>query len=210
VAAALGFSRRDWLSGSVMDLENDRTEPAAGTSRRTLVRTAANAAWAVPLVSVVTAAPAHAAISTHRSLTITSATYWWKELDDAWGVTPLITVHNNSNVATSGIEVTLTFPPSFVGTRLTPPRATILNGPGQGWVAATPAPAANGMSTVLFSRPAELDAFSSSTIGVWAPVENAFSLAWKAQSSDPVSVTATAAGFTAGVAVLTKVNSPIS
>jgi hypothetical protein len=84
------------------------------------VRAAANAAWAVPLISVATAAPAHAATSTPStggSLTLVLAEFYIWRWNGNYCVDPWITVTNNTGRATTApVRVTLQFSVAdFVG-----------------------------------------------------------------------------------------------
>jgi hypothetical protein len=89
-----------------------------GTTRRTWVRAAANAVWAVPLVSVVTSAPAHAAASTAGgSLAVVSADFYVWPLGAYFCVDPLITVTNPTTRDAGALMITLQFSTTdFVGT----------------------------------------------------------------------------------------------
>jgi hypothetical protein len=114
-----------------MHLDDSSRTPAPfqpGTTRRTWVRAAANVAWAVPLVSVATAAPAHAATSasTSPALRCDVATFflWKTQNSDVIWLNPLITVTNPTTQSTAPVTVTLQFSTAdFVGvnTVLKPP-----------------------------------------------------------------------------------------
>jgi hypothetical protein len=116
--------------------ENDPSQPRSheepGTTRRTLVRVAANAAWSVPLVSVATTAPAHAATSTSSTLALRcdSATFFLWTLDSVTYLTPSITVTNPTEQNTDSVSIVLPFSVSdFHGanTDLNPPRPSLVD-----------------------------------------------------------------------------------
>jgi hypothetical protein len=86
-------------------------------SRRTVVRAGAHAAWIVPAISVVTAAPALAASGTSRpTLTITNGSGTWATQNHITG-----TQYTFTNWAVSGITVTnvSTNPATDVATGIT-------------------------------------------------------------------------------------------
>jgi hypothetical protein len=121
-----------------MHLDDSSRTPAPfqpGTTRRTWVRAAANVAWAVPLVSVATAAPAHAATSTASggSLTLVLAEFYIWRWNNNYCVDPLITVTNNTaRDAVAQVRVTLQFSVAdFVGfwQNTVPPTPAYLNVP---------------------------------------------------------------------------------
>ncbi len=83
-------------------------------SRRTVLRTGAHLAWAVPAIQFASAAPAFAA-SPPGSLQITAASGTWNLANDY--VNGSFRVTNNSPThSTTGLQVTLTFPNFYVAT----------------------------------------------------------------------------------------------
>src|SRR5690242_2835767 len=107
-------------------------------SRRTLVRAGATAAWTVPLVQVVSAAPAAAAQSpvtppsntTTIEITSSSLTY---DTSDASKLTFTATVKNKGNVSTSGLQLVATLPANAYTNAPTSSAPTA----GSGWTGPT-------------------------------------------------------------------------
>ncbi|MGC4111100.1 MAG: hypothetical protein QM747_11905 [Nocardioides sp.] len=87
------------------------TESAPGASRRALVRGAAHAAWAVPAVSLATAAPAHAATSNGGAGLTYTAQWWVFPLSKKYVVIPALQITNPGSVRTIDVPVvTMNFP----------------------------------------------------------------------------------------------------
>lgn len=80
----------------------------ARVSRRGVVRTAAHAAWVVPLVQVASMAPALAASG--KSLTVTAAIASWSGSGTAQTFTLSVTVTNTGSVTATVSSVSLIFP----------------------------------------------------------------------------------------------------
>lgn len=134
------------------------TTDTRGPSRRTLVRTAA---WSVPVISTVAAAPAFAAASDTVAITAASGTWTvLNNLDDY--VSASVTIQNSSTSdVTNNLLVTMTFPNVYVWG---PSRATItiqdrtisFSGVTAGWGSPTVSYLGSGFArtaTVVFSGP---------------------------------------------------------
>ncbi|HEX4470512.1 MAG TPA: hypothetical protein VH085_00985 [Nocardioides sp.] len=159
--------------------ENDPSQPRSheepGTTRRTLVRVAANAAWSVPLVSVATNAPAQAATSTatHLALRCDSATFFMWTLASVTYLTPFITVTNPTKQNTDSVSVILEFATTdFVGdnTSLHPPTPSYGNvsalSPDGNWTISTDKTSKRDtVVSVRLRRASGLAAGESSTVG---------------------------------------------
>lgn len=92
----------------------------ARTTRRTLVRTAAHSAWAVPVVSRATAAPAYAATSMpgDEFVGVDAEFYIHDWGDGTFGLVPRITMTNLGRVPVRVVDLSLRFPSdAFVGIR---------------------------------------------------------------------------------------------
>ncbi len=96
-------------------------------SRRTLVRTGATAAWAVPVISVATAAPAMAAVS--GGLSVSGSGSYANKNSTALPLT--ITVTNNRTSAASGCSVTVSFPSGWTPSCTQPSGWTVSTGNAQ-------------------------------------------------------------------------------
>ena len=80
------------------------TQQPVGVNRRTLLRTGAHAAWAIPAVQIVTQSPALAA--TNGALVAQVVSQGWAAGTDFFDVTVRVT--NNTATATKALRVTLT------------------------------------------------------------------------------------------------------
>lgn len=92
------------------DAENNQSN-GGGISRRTVIKAGAHAAWAVPLVQVVAAAPA-IAVSGSCTLSITKASGKWPGGSGKLNVSVTVAAATN---ATSGLQVTLVFTEGWQG-----------------------------------------------------------------------------------------------
>ena len=79
---------------------------ARNVSRRSVLRTAAHAAWVVPMIQVVAAAPAFAASGT---LSIAGGSGFWNGASNNL----TLTVDVTAAPATTGLQVTFTLPPEY-------------------------------------------------------------------------------------------------
>ena len=94
-------------------------EPAraqrAQVSRRTLLKTGAHAAWVIPAVQVVAAAPAFATVTSgsHATLTTTIADAYWGDANTHAGegnyIIVDLTVTNTGTAPTNNLTITFTF-----------------------------------------------------------------------------------------------------
>lgn len=90
--------------------EAPETEGRSGLSRRTVIKGAAHAAWAIPAIQIISQAPALAA-SGDAALSVDSACAGWKA--GTQGTTPTFTVtgnvYNTNSKPTTALEVDFTF-----------------------------------------------------------------------------------------------------
>ena len=84
------------------------TQQPVGVNRRTLLRTGAHAAWAIPAVQIVTQSPALAATGP-AALSVTG-TGRWTGPKNAEGLDVNLTVENANTLPTTALQVVLTFP----------------------------------------------------------------------------------------------------
>ena len=89
------------------DASGGRGAVAGGVSRRSVVKAGAAAAWSVPLIQVVAAAPAHANTSPGTTITVTGSADW----DDSSKkkLTTTVTVTNTGLSETQDLTITVTF-----------------------------------------------------------------------------------------------------
>jgi hypothetical protein len=185
-----------------------RPTTKTSTSRRTLVRAAAHSAWAVPVVSAASAAPASAATSgaAGTQLVVESAQFWVVKAtkgNGRWWVVPQIVIRNPGSDSTSFPVFTMHFPTSdFVGVvptahgLATPSFNNIggLYGPTWGSESQTPTATENTLAMTVYSP---LAPGSRLTLGT-GPVSNPGALAWynnPTVSSIAFEVSAGRAGF---------------
>lgn len=117
-------------------------------SRRTVVRAGAHAAWVIPAVSLVTAAPALAASNHTLQFTATSAAKANNGNGQPYTPTVTFTLHNNSAATTTaGLQVTITFP-STAG-NITPPASV------SGW-SISPTTVQNAPASFTLTRTTQL------------------------------------------------------
>lgn len=90
---------------------NSTTERSR-TSRRTVVRTAAHAAWAVPAIQIATSVPAFAAVS--NKLLLSTFTARWSGPGNSTKLTITATIKNDDgNTAATAVTFTVTFPAGY-------------------------------------------------------------------------------------------------
>jgi hypothetical protein len=92
-------------------VETGTTSTSHGFSRRSLVKAGAHAAWAVPVVTVVTSAPAFAATSDQAALSVATVTA--SRADRV--VTVTAQVSNTGAAATTGLQVRVSLNPHGAG-----------------------------------------------------------------------------------------------
>jgi hypothetical protein len=187
-----------------MHREHDARPPRTGARprRRTLLKSAAHGAWATPAVLAATTAPAYA---TSDTITVTKALYYWK----AWthkapvvdGVAPLLTVRNDTNVATRDLQVLMTFPADYVGYDeggYLAPRLSNWMGPGWGCQWEDP----QGITVIEFYRRPSAAPFAPGqeiTLGSWTDW-TAFTINWTNKPIGvPISYVVTAGSASAPV-----------
>lgn len=108
-------------------------------SRRSVVRTAAHAAWAVPLVQVAAAAPALAASA--GSLTAAAVINSWNGSGTRQTFTLTVTVTNTGNTSVALTSVTLSFPTGWNPTSSSLTTGWGVSGSGSATLSFTPSPA---------------------------------------------------------------------
>lgn len=89
-----------------------------GVSRRSVMKAGAAAAWSVPLVQVVAAAPA-VAVSGPAALSATAGTGSWN--GNSANLNTQVTITNTGNNVTSSLQVTFTFDSPWTGGSATAP-----------------------------------------------------------------------------------------
>jgi hypothetical protein len=100
------------------DAEN--TTASRGISRRSVMKVGAAAAWSVPLVQVVAAAPAHATSGQAAVLALSGASGQWIGGSSSTQFTLQSTIANTGGAEALSVQVTYTFPdtlgwsPSYV------------------------------------------------------------------------------------------------
>ena len=188
------------------DMTADDATGGRGLSRRAVVRTAANAAWMVPAVSLVTAAPAFAAVSSMLTVTAFSAQY--PNRTNAATAQPnqlavAATLGNTGSAATTGHQFVLTIPSglySMAPTSTTP----------AGFNAPTITPSSGGW-TLTYTSIGQIAANASkgfaATITFVDPVSNSPYRAWagKAFSLSGLSSASNAADAGSAASVLSTV-----
>jgi hypothetical protein len=198
-----------------------RGDVAPGTTRRTWVRTAVNAAWTAPLVSIATTAPAHASASLNDALQIDTAVFYYASPDGtSTTVYPLITVTNPTTRSTGVVVVTLRFPVGdFVGadSSQTPPTPRFVNDQpiptvDGDWTVATVLPKKTStVVSVHLTKSLGLAAHTSSTVGGAVGTSAPFGIVFANQPTvDQVAVVveATETGFAVTSWSLTEVDPP--
>lgn len=100
-----------------LDAGHDASVLRRNVTRRTVLRTAAHAAWVVPAIQVVSAAPAFAA-SGSASISVTAGITWnGTATSSTFGLRVTITV---ADAPATGVQVTLGFPSGWNPTSTTP------------------------------------------------------------------------------------------
>jgi hypothetical protein len=194
-------------------------EPSA--TRRTWMRAAANAAWSVPLVSVATAAPAHAATSTANGtgLAFVSATFYLWNDEPSTCVDPVITVTNPTSRDASSVWIDLQFATSdFVGanTFLDPPTPKYVDLPipssDGSWTVETLAHSpGDTIVTVRLRRDKGLAAGETSTVGGAVNKYVPFGIVFANKptvTTVPVALATSTAGFPVTPGTLTLIPQP--
>lgn len=184
--------------------DQQKSPEQTGLSRRSLVRTAAHAAWAVPAVQVAASVPAYAAAS--DQLTITSATGEWTPANNR-RMDGSITVRNDSpDDTTVNLQVTLTFPNIYVwdanaGGGAGANRTLAITQVTGGWTAGTVTYSGTGTgrtATVVFTATAQIAPTATRTLGFRAQ-----SSGTQANGSPAaINVTASSTGFVSGSGTL--------
>jgi hypothetical protein len=162
---------------------------ATEASRRTLVRAALHTAWAVPAVSLATAAPALAAASgTPLRLDASSGSYWvkdWTTYDQTFGVVPHLTITNATSLPAGLVTLSLEFPVlDFIGplTSSDPPSPSLVNLSeltNNIWTVRTPGPKPGDSSVLIeFTSTAGLAAGASITLASSGGRDNPGSIDW--------------------------------
>ncbi len=161
-------------------------------SRRTVLRTAAHAAWVVPAIQVVGLAPAFAAASDVLLLTPASSGQW---TNNRKSMTASVPVKNNSTTdPTVALQLTVTFPNLYVGSSGTLTISAVTGG----WAAsAVTYPVTGGTRTarVVFTAATQLVTGASSTLGFTATQTEKLKKADVQGAGDTIAVQATATGF---------------
>ncbi|MGH3331094.1 MAG: hypothetical protein ACRDPJ_07255 [Nocardioidaceae bacterium] len=174
-AGALEVVRAETVVGEVVRAETGAVERIGDrhVSRHTVVKTGVHAAWAVPLVQMVVAAPALAA-SGPAALAITSTSASWQG--------PAPKINTSVTVTNSGGTVTAALAVIYQWTGLTPDVSDVA-----GWTAS-----GSGTSTITLAAGQQLSP------GALATLTPTFTV--KPQQKGPTSftVTATATGTSAG------------
>ena len=99
-------------------------------SRRTVIRTAAHAAWMVPVIHAASAAPAFAAAS-GTTISVSANVTGWSSTALSATFQLKVTVSNTGGIAAAGVVVTLVFPSKWNPTTSTPPGWTpVITTPG--------------------------------------------------------------------------------
>ncbi|HSE09222.1 MAG TPA: hypothetical protein VLB29_11210 [Nocardioidaceae bacterium] len=132
------------------DAENSMPSGAGGISRRSVVKAGAVAAWSVPLVQVVAAAPAMAAVSGTSTLGLPAANGSWS--GNSSNLNGAVTISNTGSVATTSLQVTMDFDAAWTSGSASAP----------GW---TVTPSANATTkTYVFTATTQLAAGDSTTL----------------------------------------------
>jgi hypothetical protein len=123
--------------------EAPETEGRSGLSRRTVIKGAAHAAWAIPAIQVISQAPALAASGNDPQVTSTSSSWNGKKLT-ATGV-----ITNKGTGATdAGMQVQVTVAPPPSGT-YTKPQLSAATAPSWTVLSITPSDATSSASYVM-------------------------------------------------------------
>ena len=189
--------------------------PLPSTRRRTLVRTAAHAAWATPALVAATAAPAFAASD---ALTITFAAFFWRDnlsrTPPLYGFAPLVRVRNDGRAPATDLRVTIAFTPDFEGLNGQPGSVrtpALIRSLEPDWVYFShvlDTRRINGIYARASTAPA-LAPGAELTLGIWTPSLTPHRLAWASKPDvQTVGLTVTATGFTPATGVLTRVPTP--
>jgi len=102
----------EFVDGATLSSDGEVTERSSrGISRRSVMKAGAAAAWSVPLVQVVAAAPA-VAVSGPTSLSATGGTGGWN--GNSANMATRITITNTGANDTSSLQVTFTFTSGWV------------------------------------------------------------------------------------------------
>ena len=165
-------------------------------SRRTVLRTAAHAAWAVPAIQAVAATPAFAASGSGALAFTPAPTGVWSLSRNR--MTATIQVKNTSTAnPTIGLQVTVAFPNLYVyknGNRtLAVSRVTT------GWSASPVAYSGSGTgrtATVVFTATSQVAPGATSKLGFRATVGYDIVAGDIAATNDTITGAATATGFT--------------
>jgi hypothetical protein len=170
-------------------------------SRRTVLRTAAHAAWAVPAIQIVAAAPTFAASGDVLALTPTPTGVW--DLG-ANRMTATIPVKNNSTAnPTAALQVTAIYPNVYVYKNRN--RTLRISNVTGGWRAGRVTYSGSGTSrtaTVVFTATAQVPAGATKTLAFRATVGYDIVAGDLATASDTVTGAATATGFTSAALAL--------
>ena len=167
----------------------------SGPSRRSVVRTAAHAAWAVPAIQIATSAPAFAAAS--DTLAFTAGSGDWDTSTYPRTVQVMATVRNNSVAdTTANLQVTVTFPNLYVWSQALSINLpiTIGNVTG-GWAASAPTYAGSGTgrtASVTFTAAPQLAAGAAKSLGFRAETLRLVDAATAGGSADTLSLVANA------------------
>ena len=88
------FERGSWMTFESISGDAENTQTSGGISRRSVIKVGAHAAWAVPLVQVVAAAPACRRVRAPAVLTSPAAATWLRPaINSHWTLT-IVTVTN--------------------------------------------------------------------------------------------------------------------
>ena len=103
-----------------MSVVDETSEPAGRQiSRRTLVRAGATAAWTIPAVQIIAAAPAFATNCScppdANAFALALTATWVQQNDTKWFVKIAGTITNNSGAAVTSLTVCITVPTTWSG-----------------------------------------------------------------------------------------------
>ena len=164
-------------------------------SRRTVLRTAAHAAWAVPAIQIVAAAPSFAASGDALALTPAPTGVWDLVANR---MTATIRVKNMSAAnPTVGLQLTVIFPNVYV--YKTRNRTLRISNVTSGWRAGRVSYSGSGTgrtATVVFTASSQVAPGATSTLGFRATVGYDIVAGDIAAANDTVTGAATATGFT--------------
>lgn len=150
-----------------MEHQSTNTTDNRQLSRRSVVRTAAHAAWAVPAIQVAATVPAYAAVSDPLTFTAGSGD-WTQPLGYPYVDVTTTVLNGSATDTTANLQITVQFPNMYVWSPLLGANQTItISNVTGGWSAGTVTYSGTGTgrtATVVFTATAQLAASASKTL----------------------------------------------